>query len=136
MLEQANGLSSVTDNYNQLKRQGDRLGKKTGVGGYEPDDPFPRNQLPLPVARWAFRGERLGMASKPIETRLGYTIIAGRELIPGISLPDELLHAYVVNFHTVTNGAFDALFKAQRATMRVTYVHPDLQSALPAWLKL
>ncbi len=136
MLARANELNAVTDNYNQLKRHGEILGKKVGIGGYEPEQPFARNMLPMPVTRWAFQDIRVLMASDPIETHYGYTIIAGRDLVHGISLPHDLLHAYVVNFNTITPIAFDALWKERRAAMQVTYVHPDLQGALPTWLEL
>lgn len=126
----AAALRAVADNSIELRRKGGL------AGGFEPEHPLTRNELPMPVAMWAFRPEHLGAVSPPIETARGFVLIAPLELLPGLTPVADRLRAYIVPFETDRAEDFDRWLGAARQQLagRVDHVDPALRRALPRWL--
>jgi hypothetical protein len=129
----ATSLAALVGNggYTELVKRGEVH------GGYQPESPFGRNQLPMPVARYAFDERHLFQVSPPIEVPQGFCVIATYKLLQGVSTVQDRVEAYVVLFDTQSTGGFSTWYKAekQRIGDRVTYVHPDYRDALPPWVK-
>lgn len=123
-------LREFADNSIELRRRGELMGIEA------PDQPFTRNDLPLPVAMWAFRPENLGAVSPPIETPRGYVLVAPIDLEPGLTPVGDRLRAFLVPFHTHDADAFDAWLATAREAVagHVEFVDESLEDALPAWL--
>ena len=117
--------------YQELVRQGDVL------GGFKPERPFSRNQLPLALSRYAFDADHVFLASPPIEVAQGFCLIATYRLHQGITTVEDQVEAYLVPFYTHSGALFASWYKAekQRIRNRVTYVHPDYREALPPWVE-
>jgi hypothetical protein len=128
--ERAEALRAVADNSLELRRKGEL------VGGLEPAEPLSRNDLPLPVAAWAFRPENLGAVSPPLETPQGFVLIAPLDLEPGLTAVTDQLRAFVVRFEHQDRDSFDAwLGRARQGLVgRIDHVAPTCRAALPLWL--
>lgn len=107
-------------------------------GGYKPDHPYSRNDLPLPVARFVFDENHLFQVSPPIEVAQGFALIATYRLMQGISTVQDRAEVYFVPFYTLDSSQFATWYEVQkdRIRNRVTYVHPDYRQALPSWFVL
>jgi hypothetical protein len=131
---EAAALAKLVGNggYQELVRLGEVL------GGYKPDKPFSRNQLPLALTRYAFDEENVFKASPPIEVPQGFCLIASYRLHQGVTTVEDLVDAYQVPFYTHTNSVFATWYETEkhRIRNRVTYVHPDYRGALPAWVEM
>ncbi len=106
-------------------------------GGVKPDHPYSRNDLPLPLARFAFDEDHLFKVSPPIEVAQGFALIATFQLMQGISTVEDQAEVYFVPFYTLDSAQFATWYEVQRDRIRnrVTFVHPDYREALPPWLK-
>ncbi len=130
---EAAALAEVVGNggYQELVRLGAVL------GGFKPDKPFSRNQLPLALTRFAFDEDNVFKASPPIEVPQGFCLIASYRLHQGITTVEDQVEAYLVTFYTHDGSVFSTWYETEkhRIRNRVTYVHPDYRGALPAWVE-
>ncbi len=126
----AKGLADVAGNYLELREKG------AIAGGTEPERGFGRNDLPFPVARWAFAPEHLLQASPPIETPEGFVVIATKDIIPGTTRVGDRALAFLVPFLTHSDTDFERWLGERKRALKghVRYVAPELQDCLPHWL--
>ncbi|MDA0372670.1 MAG: hypothetical protein O2865_02690 [Planctomycetota bacterium] len=127
----ARSLREVADNSLELQRKG------VLVGGEAPEQPFARNDLPMPVADFAFRPENLGAVSPPIETADGYFLVAPLDLEPGLTPVADRARIFVVRYPTHAAEDFDRWLAPAKAALanRLDGVDPQFADALPRWIR-
>lgn len=131
-LADASALRSVADNSLELQRKG------ALAGGEAPETPFARNDLPLPVADFAFRPENLGAVSPPIETADGYVLVAPLDFEPGLTPVADRARLFVIRYRTHEPEAFDRWLGPAKAALadRLDDVAPAYRDALPRWVRV
>lgn len=130
-LEAARSLREVADNSLELQRKG------VLVGGEAPEQPFARNDLPMPVADFAFRPENLGAVSPPIETADGYFLVAPLDFEPGLTPVADRARIFVIRYPTHAPEDFDRWLGPAKAALadRLDAVAPEHADALPRWIR-
>lgn len=128
--ERATRLAEHCGNALELRRRGEAL------GGFGPDEAFTQAELPLSVTRWALEPAHIGAVSPPLPTPRGFYVAGLEDILPGTTSAGDRFVAFVVPFFTHDPSAFDAWLaeRKQALTGAVSYVHPDIAEALPAWL--
>jgi hypothetical protein len=131
-LAEAEALRSVAGNSLELQRKG------TLAGGEAPETPFARNDVPMPVADFAFREENLGAVSAPIETADGYVLVAPLDLERGLTPVADRARLFVVRYRTHDPEAFDRWLGPAKAALadRLDVVAPAYRDALPRWIRV
>lgn len=129
--EAAQALADVAQNDIELRA------RLPDYGVEPPERPHDRSSLPLAIARFAFLDENLGRAFGPIETGRGFTVVSLRDIRRGNTRAADLADLVIVGFPTHDNeDAYRAWWRQTKVRARdtLTWVHPDLRRALPAWL--
>jgi len=131
-LANAEALRAVADNSLELMRKG------ALAGGEAPEQPFARNDLPLPVAAFAFRPENLGAVSPPIETADGYYLVAPLDFEPGLTPVADRARLFVIRYRTHESEDFDRWLGAAKTAIadRLDAVAPSHADALPRWISI
>lgn len=131
-LADAEALRAVADNSLELQRKG------ALAGGEAPEQPFARNDLPLPVADFAFRPENLGAVSPPIETADGYYLVAPLDFEPGLTPVADRARIFVIRYRTHESEEFDRWLGAAKSALadRLDAVAPPHADALPRWIRI
>ena len=132
--ERAEALRRVVGNggYPEL------VAKGRVAGGFRPRRPLTRNELPLPLARWAFDEANVGRVSPVLETAQGFSLIATREIVRGVTRAGDTADIFQVPFYTHPSKEFGAWLASARAAIadKVELVDPEYAPALPRWLKI
>jgi hypothetical protein len=100
------------------------------------DPPAARTEVPFVVARAMFDEKRLGQVQGPIATPWGYSIVATRRIVKGMTSYQDHAEAFVVRLETHAPNAFAVWWSKTKsgAKSRVTLVHEDLRDSLPVWM--
>jgi hypothetical protein len=131
MFERASALAAVAGNIAELERHAQLVETKRR-------STMTRMQAQLPVAMQLFDPLRVGAVGPPIEVPQGWFVAAAYDLVesPGLVLED-VVDALQVAFVTHTAAQWSEWIEAQRLAIadKVTFLHPDYQGVLPAWLR-
>jgi hypothetical protein len=107
------------------------------MGGEATDGLAARSAMELVQADWCFDADNLGVVSPVLEVPRGFCLMSVSDHQPGIERSGDLVNAYQVPFYVHTRVEFETWWHEQKRRLRgkLTYVNPDYQDALPAWLK-
>ena len=98
--------------------------------------PSPRVSFPLAIAEFAFDPANVG-AVRAIETPNGYVVVGVRDIVQGPTTTSDRAAVFLVGFPTLeTPEDYSAWWRETRDALsgHISYLHPDLQEALPPWL--
>lgn len=111
--------------------------KGRSLAGEPTTDRITRNDLPLPLAVWAFDKEKIGQVSPVIETPQGFAIVSTYKIVDGRTSNADTAEVYQVSFYTHGAKDFSDWYFAERVKLagKVTHVGDDYRRALPPWIR-